>query len=84
MRNAYGEYLTTTDALDLAIRKYLPASIDDMRGIMAGITAAEDDYRQVGAVSEFLIMVAATAPDLARPSAPDAPWKASRFAGMDH
>lgn len=84
IKNAYGEYLTITDTLDRVMEKFLPASLNDMRGIMMGITAVEDDYSQVGAVSEFLIMVAATAPDLVTPTAPAPPWKVSRFAGIDH
>lgn len=79
IKSQYGEFLTTADILDLAAEKYLPASVNDMRGVMTGITAVADDYAEVHSVSEFLIMVAATAPDLVAYAAPKPSWKQELF-----
>lgn len=61
----HGQYATDAYSLDEAIRRYLPASVNDLQTIMAE-REPELDYSDIHSVSEFLIMLASFEYDAAQ------------------
>jgi hypothetical protein len=59
LKNDHGEFLTTTEYIDIAITRYLPSSVNGLREVMQRLAPADDYYLDVHSVSELLIMLAA-------------------------
>jgi hypothetical protein len=60
IRNGHGEFLATVEAVDQGIAEFLPASPDELRAVMLRLVP-DGDYSDVHSVTEFLVMIMATA-----------------------
>lgn len=58
-KNDHGLFTVTDEALDIAIERYLPASIEALRKALDEVTGFyENQYDDVGSIGEALIMLA--------------------------
>lgn len=53
----HGYFQTYPGYLDLAIQKYLPASVEDLRKILAERSGGENDYSDLRYVTECLFIL---------------------------
>lgn len=57
LTNAHGTFTASPGALDLAVMRYLPASVNGLWTVMEEINPGPD-YSDVRSVTEFLVMIA--------------------------
>lgn len=74
LTSRHGTFTTDTFTLEQAITKFLPASVNDMRGLMSELVP-ELDYTDVHYVSEFLIILASEFKELVHDISAKPRWK---------